>query len=87
LVTLTRDDLKDMGIELVGDQKAIMDELSQLKRAVVRVLRDQILWTVRPAHLRLLMYILFDYKRKTYSRRIKSIGLGAVVSISLTSIY
>eukprot|EP00193_Tetraselmis_chui_P020477 CAMPEP_0177777058 /NCGR_PEP_ID=MMETSP0491_2-20121128/15071_1 /TAXON_ID=63592 /ORGANISM="Tetraselmis chuii, Strain PLY429" /LENGTH=242 /DNA_ID=CAMNT_0019295945 /DNA_START=361 /DNA_END=1089 /DNA_ORIENTATION=- len=47
LVTLTRDDLKDMGIELVGDQKAIMDELSQLKRAVVRVLRDQILWTGR----------------------------------------
>mmetsp|Transcript_42351 Transcript_42351/g.107078 ORF Transcript_42351/g.107078 Transcript_42351/m.107078 type:complete len:244 (+) Transcript_42351:332-1063(+) len=45
LVSLSQTDLDKMGIMCVGDQKAVMDELSGLRRAAVRVLRDEIIWT------------------------------------------
>lgn len=48
LVSLSQTDLDKMGILCVGDQKAVMDELSGLRRAAVRVLRDEIIWTVPP---------------------------------------
>lgn len=44
LVTLTQSDLEKMGVEIIGDQKAVLDELTELKRAARRVLRDQVLW-------------------------------------------
>jgi hypothetical protein len=43
-VVLTKTDLEKIGIDLLGDQYAIFEELSELKRAARRVLRDQILW-------------------------------------------
>ena len=46
-MALTKTDLESMGIGLLGDQYAVMDELTELKRAARRVLRDQILWRVR----------------------------------------
>lgn len=36
-----------MGIGLVGDQKAVIEEIGQLRRAAIRVMRDQVVWTVR----------------------------------------
>mmetsp|Transcript_12728 Transcript_12728/g.35810 ORF Transcript_12728/g.35810 Transcript_12728/m.35810 type:complete len:243 (-) Transcript_12728:330-1058(-) len=44
LVLLTQTDLEKMGIDLIGDQKAVLEELAEVKRAARRVLRDQILW-------------------------------------------
>lgn len=46
LVTLTQTDLEKMGIDVIGDQKAVLEELIELKRAARRVLRDQVLWRV-----------------------------------------
>ena len=43
---LTQADLEKIGIDLVGDQKAVLEELAEVKRAARRVLRDQILWSV-----------------------------------------
>ncbi len=46
-MVLTKTDLEKIGIDLLGDQFAIFEELSELKRAARRVLRDQILWKAR----------------------------------------